>query len=141
MTLETKLGTAARNAACDAIVDLIDVGTPNGYIQVRTGAAPTNPGDANSGTLLATCPFGATAFGAAATGVATANAITSDTSADASGDAGHFRVFDGNDVCILQGTAGNSGDTPNMVFDNKSIVAGGTVAISSMTVTMPQAGA
>ena len=133
MALETKIGTSARNAACDAIVDLIDVGTPNGYIQVRTGPPPTNPGDANSGTLLATCPFGATAFGAAA--------ITSDTSADASGDAGHFRVFDGNDVCILQGTAGEAADTPNMVFDEKSIVAGGTVAITAMTVTVPQLGA
>jgi hypothetical protein len=140
MALSTKLGTGARNAACDAIVDLVDVGTPNGYIQVRTGAAPTNPGDANSGTLLATLTFGATAFGAAATGVATANSITSDSSADASGDAGHFRVFDGNDVCIFQGTAGNAGDTPNMTFDNKSIVAGGTVACSSMTLTVPQAG-
>lgn len=141
MALNTKIGTSARNAACDAIVDLVDVGTPNGYIQVRTGAPPTNPGDANAGTLLATCVFGATAFGSASSGVATANSITSDSSADASGDAGHFRVFDGNDVCIFQGTAGNSGDTPNMTFDNKSIVAGGVVAITAMTLTVPAQGA
>lgn len=141
MALSTKIGTSARNAAADAIVDLIDAGIPNGYIQVRTGAAPTNPGDVNSGTLLATLVFGATAFGSAASGVATANTITSDSSADASGDAGHFRAFDGNDVCIFQGSAGNSGDTPNMVFDNKSIVAGGVVACSSLTLTVPAAGA
>jgi len=141
MALNTKIGTSARNAACDAIVDLVDVGTPNGYIQIRSGAPPTNPGDANSGTLLATCPMAATAFGAASSGVATAASITSDTSADASADAGHFRVFDGNDVCIFQGTAGESADTPNMVFDEKSIVAGGTVAVTAMTLTVPAQGA
>jgi hypothetical protein len=140
MSLNTKIGTSARNAACDAIVDLVDVGTPNGYIQVRTGAPPTNPGDANSGTLLATLVFGSTAFGSASGGVATANSITSDSSADNSGDAGHFRVFDGNDVCIFQGTAGESADTPNMVFDEKTFVAGGVVACSSMTMTVPAAG-
>jgi len=140
MALETKIGTTARNAACDAIVDLIDGGSAAGYIQVRTGAAPTNPGDANSGTLLATLTFSDPAFGAASGGVATASAITSDSSADASGDAGHFRAFDSNNVCILQGTAGEAADTPNMVFNEKSIVAGGVVACSAFTVTQPAAG-
>lgn len=140
MALSTKISAGARSAACDAIVDLIDGGASAGYIQVRTGAPPTNPGDANSGTLLATLTMSDPAFGSASTGVATASSITSDSSADASGDAGHFRVFDSNNVCILQGTAGNSGDTPNMVFDNKSIVAGGVVACSAFTVTVPQAG-
>lgn len=140
MALETKIGTTARTAACDAIVDLVDGGAAPGYIQVRTGAAPTNPGDANSGTLLGTLTMSDPAFGAASSGVATASAITSDTSADASGDAGHFRVFDSNNVCILQGTAGEAADTPNMTFDNKTIVAGGTIACSAFTVTVPQAG-
>ena len=140
MALNTKISTGARNGACDAIVDLVDGGAGAGYIQIRTGAPPTNPGDANSGTLLGTCPMSDPAFGAAATGVATANAITSDSTADASGTAGHFRVFDSNDVCIFQGTAGVTGDTPNMVFDNATIVAGGVIAISSMTLTVPQAG-
>jgi hypothetical protein len=78
------------------------------------------------------------AFGAASSGVATANAISSDTNADASGDAGHFRMYDSDSVCILQGTSGEAADTPDMTFDNKTIVAGGTIAISSMTVTMPE---
>lgn len=142
MALLTKISTAARNAACDAIVDLVDGGASAGYIQVRTGAAPTNPGDANSGTLLATCPMSDPAFGAASGGVATADPITPDSSADNSGDAGHFRVFDSNNVCILQGNAGEAADSPvNMEFNEKSIVAGGQVSITSFTVTVPQAGA
>lgn len=133
MPSNTKLGNAARSAACDAIVDRLDGGT----IPIRTGAPPTNPADADSGTLLGTPTFGTPAFGAASNGVATANAITSDTNADASGDAGHFRMKTSGGVTDLQGTAGNSADTPDMTFDNKSIVAGGTIAISSTTITVP----
>ena len=137
MALEFAISTAARNAACDAIVDLVDGGAGAGYIEIRTGAAPATPATADSGTLLGTCPFSDPAFGNAATGVATANAITSDTTADATGTAGHFRIKDSNAVVIAQGSAGEAGDTPDMVFDNKSIIAGGTIAITSMTITVP----
>jgi len=140
MASNFKIATDARNAACDGVVDLIDAGTGAGRIEIRTGAPPTNVNDASSGTLLATLTFSATAFGSAATGVATANSITSDTSADASGDAGYFRIYEGaagDTSAICQGTAGDSGDTPDLEFDDKAIVAGGTVAITSMTITMP----
>lgn len=140
MASNFKISTAARNAACNALVDLIDAGTGAGRLEIRVGSPPTNVGDASSGTLLATLTFSATAFGNASTGVATANSITSDTTADASGDAGYFRIYAGaagDTAALFQGTAGESGDTPDMVFDEKSIVAGGTVACSSMTLTMP----
>lgn len=140
MASNFKISTAARNAACDALVDRIDGGTGAGTIAIRTGAPPTNVGDASTGTLLGTCTFSATAFGAASTGTATAASITSDTNADASGDAGYFRCYQGaaaDTAADWQGTAGNSGDSPDMTFDNKSIVAGGTIAISSFTLTVP----
>jgi hypothetical protein len=140
MASNYKISTAQRNAACDAMVDRIDAGTGAGTIKIRTGSPPTNVNDASSGTLLGTCTFSATAFGASSSGTATAASITSDTSADASGDAGHFRVYQGaggDTAAEWQGTAGNSGDSPDMTFDNKSIVAGGTIAISSYTHTMP----
>ena len=130
-----RLATSARNAACDAIVGLIDAGAGSGTIAIRTGAQPTNVGDADTGTLLGTLTFSDPAFGAAATGVATASAITSDTSADASGTAGHFRVKDSSPAIVFDGTCGQgSGD---LSFDNSVIVAGGTIAISSATVTVP----
>lgn len=140
MALNFKLSTAARNAACNAIVDLVDGGAGAGRLEIRVGSPPTNCSDASSGLLLGTLTFSATAFGAAATGVATAAAITSDTSADNSGDAGYFRVFAGgaaDTACLFQGTAGEAADTPNMTFDEKTIVAGGTIACSSFTVTVP----
>jgi len=134
--MATKIGTTARNAAADGIVDRVDDGASAGYIQVRTGAAPTNPGDANSGTLLATLPMSDPAFGAASAGVATASAITNDSSADASGTAGHFRVFDSNNVCHIQGNCAE-GSGGEMNFDDADIVAGGVVAVTSFTLTQP----
>jgi hypothetical protein len=130
-----RLSTAARNAANDAIVDLIDGGAGAGTIAIRTGAQPTNVGDADSGTLLGTLTFSDPAFGASSTGAASASAITSDTSADASGTAGHFRIKDSSPAILFDGTCGQgSGD---LSFDNSVIVAGGTIAISSFTVTTP----
>ena len=126
-----RLATATRNAACDAIVDLLDSGT----IQIRTGTQPTNVGDAAGGTLLGTLTFGATAFGAASTGVATANSITSDTSADNSGTAGHARILTSGAAIHSDADCAQGSGTVN--FDNSVIVAGGTIAISSATVTVP----
>lgn len=126
-----RLATATRNAAVDAIGDLLN----GGSIQIRTGAQPTNVGDAAGGTLLGTLTFAGTAFGAPSTGVVTAAAITSDTSADNSGTAGHARLLDSGAAIHSDATCGQgSGDFD---FDNNVIVAGGTIAISALTLTQP----
>ena len=130
-----RLSTDTRNKACDAIVDDLDTGGGAGKILIRTGTQPTNVGDADTGTLLGTLTFSATAFGASATGVATAAAITSDTNADASGTAGHARLkdFADNIHSDVECTVGGAG----VSFDNATIVAGGVIAISSCTITVP----
>ena len=130
-----RLATDTRNKGCDGIVDDIDAGAGAGTIAIRTGAQPTNVDDADTGTLLGTLTFSDPAFGAASSGTATASAITSDTNADASGTAGHFRIKDSTPAIHSDGTCGmGSGD---LSFDNNVIVAGGTIAISSFTVTQP----
>lgn len=136
-----RLSTNTRNKANDAIVDELDAAATAGKVEFRTGAQPTNVDDADSGTLLGTCPFGDPAFddsgadGGNAAGVATANAITSDSSADNSGTVGHARLKDGDDNIHSDCTCGQgSGD---ISFDNSTIVAGGTIAITSMTITTP----
>lgn len=130
-----RLSTNSRNKACDALVDEIDAGASAGTVAIRTGAQPTNVGDADTGTLLGTLTFSDPAFGASATGTATASAITSDTNADASGTAAHFRIKDSNAAIHSDGTCGTSG--ADMNFDNNVVVAGGTIAITSMTITIP----
>jgi len=127
-----RLSTRARDLAANAIWD--DLNT--GKVRIRTGAQETNVGDADGGTLLATLTLNATAFGVSSTGVKTANAVTSDTNAAASGTAGHARFYRSDNTTIHSDCtcAQGSGD---LSFDNAVIVAGGTVAISSLTGTMP----
>lgn len=120
------LTTSARNAACDAIVDLIDVGTTdaNGDLVIETSGA----------VQVALLAFSNPAFGSAATGVATANAISSDTNATG-GTAAVFKFRNRNNAEVLRGTVGTSGADLNL--SSVSIAAGDTVAVSSFTVTMP----
>lgn len=129
--MTVKIGTALRNALADAAAARLNSGT----IVFRTGSPPTNPGDSDSGTLLATCTFSSTAFGSAASGVATANSITPDTSIDATGTAGHFRLKTSGAVVDFQGTAGEAAE--DCVFNDADLVIGGTVTITSLTITMP----
>lgn len=138
MASNFKISAAARNAAADAVVDLVDGGSGAGTMKIYTGSPPATPATAASGTLLATLTMSDPAFGAASGGVATASSITSDASADATGDAGYFRVLDSDSNVIFQGTAGESADSPDLTFDDKSIVSGGTVAVSSFTYTAPE---
>lgn len=128
-----KLSTTARNAACNAVVDLAD----NGYVRIYSGSAPANPQTAASGTLLAELRFNATAFGAAATGAATANAFTADSSANADGTAGYARLLqsDGSTV-IADCSVGTSGADINL--NSLSISTGVEVQITSMTYTQPE---
>jgi hypothetical protein len=129
------ISTSARDGACNAIVDLIDAGSGAGTLAIRTGAAPATPATADSGTLLATLTMSDPAFGNSSTGTATASAITSDTNVDNSGTAAHFRIKDSDANVIIQGTVGTSGADIN--FNSVTFVAGGTAAISSLTVTVP----
>ena len=135
--MAVSLPAASRQAACDAIVDLADGGAGAATLVIYTGAEP-DPDVAATGTLLATLTMSDPAFGAAdSDGIATASSITSDTSADATGTAAYFRILDSNSNVIYQGDVGTSGATLNL--NTVSIVSGATVAISSLTLQVPQA--
>lgn len=118
------LETAARNAACDAIVDLIDAGVGAGTLVFQTGAD----------VEVATLTFSDPAFGAAATGVATASAITDDTSATG-GTVAQASFFDSAATKVLEATVGTSGADINL--SSLAVGAGDTVSVSSLTVTVP----
>ena len=118
------LTTAARNAAADAIVDLVDAGAAAGYIEFQT----------SSDVEAATLTFSDPAFLAAASGVATADTITDDASATG-GVVDRFRIYDSDATEILQGSLALSGGDINL--NTLTILATDTVAISTLTVTMP----
>lgn len=131
--MATTISAGAANAAVDAITALLN----GGHIEIRTGAQPAGPGAAATGTLLGTLTLSATAFGTASGGTATANAITGDTSADASGTAGWFRGYTSASAGVIDGAITATGGGGDMELDNTGIVAGGTIDVSSWTITMP----
>jgi hypothetical protein len=134
---DPRLSNAAASAAADAVVDLIDAGAGAGTIKIYDGTIPTNANTAiGSQVLLATLTFSDPAFGAASNGVATASAITSDSSADATGTASWARIADSNGNTVMDVTVGTSGEDIN--FNTVSFVSGATIAISSLTYTQPK---
>ena len=136
MAANMQLSAAARNAMCNALVDLIDGGAGAGTLKIYTATQPAGPGTAiTDQTILATLTFSDPAFGNAATGTATASAITSDTSVDASGTAAWARWADSDGTAVIDCSIGTSGADIN--FDSVTFIAGGTAAISSLTVTVP----
>jgi len=92
--------------------------------------------------LLAELNLSNPAFGGAADanpgGKATANSVTDDSSANASGAASWFRAVDRNETAVIDGDAGPSGSGADMILDNRDIVAAQTVKITLWTVTMPE---
>lgn len=118
------LETSARNAACNAVVDLIDAGAGAGTLVFETS------GDVEVATLTFSDP----AFGNAAAGVATASAITDDTSATG-GTVAQASFYDSDSTKVLEATVATSGADINL--SSLSVGAGDTVSVSSLTVTMP----
>jgi hypothetical protein len=137
-----RISTAAAKAACDAVVDLFDAGAGAGYVEIRTGSQPATVATAASGTLLGTLTMSDPAFGAATNAspsVATANALTSDSAADASGTAGWFRAYDSAGTAIDDGAITGTGGGGDMELDTTTIVAGGTIAVTAWTISHPTA--
>lgn len=135
--MTTRLPTNVRNAMANAAVDLIDAGPAAGMVQIRTGAQPGSAGSAATGTLLGTLTLSDPAFADAVNGTATAGAVMSDSSADASGTAGWFRVLDSTGATVMDGAISEAGGGGEMILDKTAIVAGGTISVTSWTVTQP----
>lgn len=113
--------------------EITAVAGTSAVIEIYSGTRPATGGAET--TTLATLAGNATAFAPAATGgVLTLNAITDDSSADATGTASWFRIYASNGTThVLDGDVGTSGSDLNL--NSTSITSGGTVSITSFTIT------
>jgi hypothetical protein len=115
--------------------DMLDIITTavgaSGLLRIYDGSRPASMGAAT--TLLAELTCNATFAGAASSGVLTLNAITSDTSANATGTATWFRITTSGGTARIDGNVGTSGSDLNL--NTTSIVSGATVAVTSFTIT------
>jgi hypothetical protein len=132
---------ATAQAACDAAAALCNGGTVNIYDGTQAADANTAVG---AQVLLATLPLSATAFGASSCSgttpnrkaTATANTITDDSSADATGTATWFRVLDSSAGVVYDGSVDTSGADLNLA--TTSLTAGEAVSITSWTLSQPE---
>ena len=108
----------------------------SGKLRIYDGTQPANTSVAvTTQNLLAELTLNATAFGAAVAGVATANAITADTSADASGTASWFRITKSDGITVLWDGSVDTASA-DCIIDTTTITAGVTVAVASLTYTI-----
>lgn len=126
-----QFSAAVRNARLDAIETTIGA---TAVLKIRSGPVPADCATADAGTVLATLTLPADWMAAASGGSKAKSGTWQDTSADATGTAAHFRIYDsGGTVCGLQGTVGvGSGD---LQVDSVSFTAGQSFSITGFTIT------
>lgn len=122
-----------RNAQLDAVETT--VGTAP-LLRIYSGSAPANCAAAASGTLLAEATLPSDWMAAASSGSKALSGTWQDASANATGAAGHWRLYDsGGTTCHAQGTVTATGGGGDMTLDNTSIASAQSVTITSFTIT------
>lgn len=130
--MATQFSVAARNAAADAIETAIGTAPT---LEIRTGAAPADCATADSGTLLASMTLPSDWLAAASAGAKALLGTWQDTSANAAGTAGHFRIKQST-TCHIQGTVTATGGGGDITLDNAVIAVAQQVTITAFSVSM-----
>lgn len=133
------LTNAAAQSMMTALETAIDAGTA-AVVNIYDGSPPADADASITGNLLAqlTCSgtFG-TVSDANPGAKITAAAISSDTNADSTGTATHFRILtQSGGTAIFQGTVGTA--TADMILNTTSITSGSTVSLTSAIITLPE---
>lgn len=128
-----QLSVDTRNATLQAIEDTVG---PNPILAILTGTAPTDCATGNTGTVVASMTLPTSWLADPSNGVITLSGTWQDLSADNSGIAGYFRIFDGTGTtCHMQGTVTATGFGGDMQLDNTNIGQGQQINITSFTIT------
>lgn len=124
----------------NAVVDQLD-SAASAIIRIyaNSGNIPTSCEAPASGTMLASLVMSDPAFGSASSVTSGAQvaaaAITTNSSAEATGSATYYRASKSDGSAIMQGDVGTSGS--NMTLNTVSIQQGAEVQITSFLVTFP----
>ena len=133
-----KFPTALRNNMMDEITDY--AGT-SAVLKIYSGSQPAGGGA--EGTVLAVLTCDATAFAPAASGGSiTLNGITADASANASGTASWFRIYQSDGTTwVMDGDVSTvTAGTGDMQLNSVSIIIAGTVSLGGPNIiTAPNA--
>ena len=128
--MTVRLTTTIRNTGLAAITTEIGI---SGLLRIYDGTQPASVATAlSSNTLLAELALSATAAAAPSGGVWTASSITDDSSADATGTQTWATLTTSAGTRIVDMSCGNGSGDLNL---SGTITSGGTVSVSSLTIT------
>jgi len=131
--LAIQLSTSVRNARLDQIETTISTAP---VMKILTGSPPADCATAESGTTLATLTLPSDWMAAASSGSKAKSGTWQDTSADNTGTAGYFRIYDsGVTTCHIQGTVTLTGGGGDMTVDSTSFTAGQNFTVTTFTLT------
>lgn len=125
------LNTALRTTRANTLKTDLDKGGAAGLFRVYDGTRPATGGTAT--TLLAELTFAFPSAPTAVSGVLTFNAITADSSANATGTATWGRLVDSTGAFVADFSVGTAGSEFNL--NTVSITAGVQVSCTSATIT------
>ena len=124
---------AIRNAQLDAIESTAGV---SAILKIRTGAPPADCATADSGTVVATLNLPSDYMAAAASGSKAKNGTWEDTSADATGTAAHWRLYESDGTTVVaQGTVTGTGGGGDMEVSNTSFASGQAFTVTTFTIS------
>jgi hypothetical protein len=125
--------TTVRNSKLDAVETAIGTSP---LMRIRTGSAPANCAAADTGTVLAELSLPSDWMAAASSGSKSKSGTWQDTSANNTGTAAHFRVYDtAGTTAHIQGTVTATGGGGDLTLDSVSITTGQQVTITTFTLT------
>lgn len=135
-----RIAVARRNAALDTFITPANSGLLRIYDDSAARPADADTAVPGGSILLAELTMNATSFPAASSGTLTANAITDESSAPASGDALWARLFQSNGttaICDFGVTTSAPSDGTELQLPSLTIAAGQVVSASSLVINFP----
>lgn len=140
--MAVKLGVDTALASADAAMALVNAGATPGKLLVYDGTAPATPADAvTTQVLLVSFDLANPAFLSAVDGVSGGRAVLDtvpSSSALADGDAAWFRIVDGNDRVIIQGSVTASAGGGDVIISSVSLTEDIEVSIVSFAYVQPK---
>ena len=131
MTIQ--LSVAVRNARLDSFESA--TGT-SAVMRIRSGAQPATCATADSGTILAALTLPSDWMAAASGGSKAKSGTWEDLSADNTGTAAHFRIYDSaGTTCHMQGSVTATGGGGDLTVDNTSFASGQAFTVTGFTLT------
>lgn len=133
MATDVQFSVTNRNAQLDAIETEAGV---SAILKIRSGARPATCATADAGTVLASMTLPSDWMGAAAAGAKALAGTWQDLLADATGTAGHWRLYksDGT-TCVMQGDCSLPAGGGSLELINTSIAVNQPVSVTAFTIT------